>query len=223
MNQVNFVNKTGNSYTPKFKHKHENSTVSTKPINTNNSTMNGLDATASYNFAIVNKNNDFKIPTLEMIPIPKDITKIDGERKYSEDGNLICVIKDDGENKIAYLNDIHKTIALIDKKTNKIIQEQGCYVHNSKEVRVYKEIDDKVGYFTDYDERNGKMLPIGKGKHIYYTNNTKKEFIHWLDSKEYQLIERSDASNCPHCAVISASYDEEGNLKEIEEFNTEIC
>ena len=55
MNQVNFVNKTGNSYTPKFKHKHENSTVSTKPINTNNSTMNGLDATASYNFAIVNK------------------------------------------------------------------------------------------------------------------------------------------------------------------------
>ena len=218
MSQVNHINRIGISHTPNFKHKQETPPVS-KPIDTN-TTMNGLDATASYNFAIVNKNNDFNIPTLEMIPIPEDITKIDGERKYSEDGKLIYVIKDNGENKIAYLNDTHKTIAVIDKKTNKIIQEQGCYVHNSKEVRVIKEIDDKVGYFTDYDEKNGKMVPVGKGKHIYYEDDSKKEFIHWLDSKEYQLIERSDVSKEPFSADVAVNYDEKGNIKEIQEFNT---
>ena len=63
------------------------------------------------------------------------------------------------------------------------------------------------------------MVLIGKGKHICYDNDTKKEYIHWVDSKEYQLIERSNVSEAPYSADKAISYDENGNIKEIENFN----
>lgn len=184
-----------------------------------NVSLRGTEALASYNYNLVNRNNDFNIPTLPMISVPNNIADVAGEKVYSSDGKLDYIIQDNGKYKIVYKNDQYKTIQVVDKNTNKVVREQGCFVANTKEVRVVENINDKIGYFTDYDEKNGEMIPIGKGKHIYYDDDTKKEYIHWIDSKEFQLIERSNVSKDAYSADRAISYDENGNIKKIENFN----
>ena len=76
-----------------------------------------------------------------------------------------------------------------------------------------------MGYFTDYEEKNGKMVPIGIGKHIYYPDDSKKEFIHWLDSDEYQVIERSNVSKDAYSCDRVIDYDGQGNIKNITNYN----
>lgn len=218
MNNINPIYSINNFYLPTFKQKVENNSVVTNQISSNVS-MKGVDALASYNFNLVNKNNDFNIPILEMIDVPENVENIDGEKIYNSNGELDYVVKDAGNNKIIYQNDQYKTIKIVDKSNNKIIQEQGCYVANSNEVRVCKKIDNQVGYFTDYEEKNGKMIPIGKGKHIYYPDDSKKEFIHWLDSDKYQLIERSHVNKDAYSCDRVIDYDEQGNIKNITNYN----
>ena len=217
MNNINPIFSVNNYYLPAFKQKQQTINVA-NPID-KNVQMNGLDALAGYNFNLVNKNNDFDIPTLSMVEIPENIANVDGEKIYNSNGELNCVIKDAGNYKIIYQNDQYKTIKIVDKSNNKIIQEQGCYVANTNEVRVVKDIDNSVGYFTDYDEREGKMVPVGKGKHIYYSDDSKKEFIHWLDSNTYQVIERSNVSKDAYSCDRVIDYDEQGNIKNITNYN----
>ena len=217
MNNINPIYSINASYLPAFKQKQQIINV-TNPID-KNVQMNGLDALAGYNFNLVNKNNDFNIPTLGIVEIPENIAIVDGEKIYKSNGELNCVIKDAGNYKIIYQNDQYKTIKIVDKCNNKIIQEQGCYVANTNEVRVIKDIDNSVGYFTDYDERDGKMVPVGKGKHIYYSDDSKKEFIHWLDSNTYQIIERSNVSKDAYSCDRVIDYDGQGNIKNITNYN----
>lgn len=217
MVQLGSINNVRNVHMANIQRKQEDVQTISKPVESNVS-MEGLSAIASYNFAIVNKNKDFEIPVVKMIAIPEDITKLDGEKKFSKSGELLCVITEDGNDKVVYYNDCHKTIQVIDKDTKELKKEQGCYVVDSKEVRVYEYKNDNIAYFTDYDERNGEMVPIGKGKHIDYEDDSRKEFIHYIEDKTYQLIERSDVSE-PYAADLSVSYDEEGNIKEINEYD----
>ena len=217
MNNINPIYSINSYYLPAFKQNQQTTSVTNPTVQ--NVQMNGLNALAGYNFNLVNKNNDFNIPILEMIDVPESVANIDGEKIYNSNGELDYVVKDAGNNKIIYQNDKYKTIKIVDKSNNKIIQEQGCYVANSNEVRVCKEIDNQVGYFTDYEEKNGKMVPIGKGKHIYYPDNSKKEFIHWLDSDEYQLIERSNVSKDAYSCDRVINYDKQGNIKNITNCN----
>lgn len=219
MNNINPIYSTNNLYLPAFKQKEVNNGIATNPINSNIS-MRGMDALASYNFALINKNKDFDIPTIKMIPIPNDISKIDGEKIYSPDGSLDCVVQDNGKYKIVYQNDSFKTIKVIDKISNKVIKEQGCYVANTKEVRVCENTNnDAIGYFTDYDEINGEMVPVGKGKHIYYADDTKKEFIQLLNTNQYQMIERSNVSKDAYSCDRVIDYDSHGNIKKVTEYN----
>ena len=189
-----------------------------------NLSQNGLNALASYNTCLINRDKDFNIPIIEMIPIPEDITKIDGEKVYSNNGDLECVIADKGKYKIIYNNDQWKTIELVDKNTNELIQSQNCMLANTNEVRVFKENHDTgIGYFTDYDEINGNMVVVGRGKHIYYPNNTKKEFIRWIDpqtdKETFQVIERSNVNENPLSCDKVTNYDEYGNLVSVEEYD----
>ena len=195
-----------------------NNVNSSSPIEHTNVNFKGTEALAAYNYNLVNKNNDFNIPILPLIPVPNNIEDVVGEKVYTPDGKLDYIVQDNGKHKIIYKNDEYKTIKVVDKNTNKVIREQGCFVANTNEVRVTENINDKIGYFTDYDEKNGKMIVVGKGKHIYYDDDTKKEYIHWVDSKEYQLIERSNVSKDAYSADKVVNYDENGNIKEIEEF-----
>lgn len=197
----------------------DNAQNNSNPIQQSNVNFKGTEALAAYNYNLVNKNNDFNIPNLPLIPVPNNIEDVIGEKVFTPDGKLNCIIQDNGKHKIIYKNDEYKTIQVVDKNTNKVIREQGCFVANTNEVRVTENINDKIGYFADYDEKDGKMVLIGKGKHIYYDDDTKKEYIHWVDSKEYQLIERSNVSEDPYSADKAISYDENGNIKEIENFN----
>lgn len=196
-----------------------NSANPSNPIKLTNVNFKGTEALAAYNYNLINKNNDFNIPTLPLIPVPNNIEDVVGEKVYSTDGKLDCVIQDNGKHKIVYKNDQYKTIQVIDKNTNNLVREQGCYVVNTNEVRVTENINDKVGYFADYDEKDGKMILRGKGKHIYYDDDTKKEYIHWVDSKEYQLIERSNVSKNAYSADRVLNYDEQGNLLSVKKFN----
>lgn len=209
---------------PRFKQNKTNDTSNMyNPINENISSS-GLNALASYNTYLINRDKDFNIPTLRMIPIPEDISKIDGEKVYSNNGDLECVITEKGKYKIIYKNDQWKTIELVDKDTNELIQSQNCMVANTNEVRVFKENQDTgIGYFTDYDEVNGNMVIVGQGKHIYYSNDTKKEFIRWIDpqtnKESFQVIERSHVSKDPLSCDRVTNYDEYGNLVSVEEYD----
>lgn len=219
MNNINQVYSINNFYLPTFKQKEVNKNIATNPIQQSNVNFKGTEALAAYNYNLVNKNNDFNIPNLPLIPVPNNIEDVIGEKVFTPDGKLNFIIQDNGKHKIIYKNDEYKTIQVVDKNTNKVIREQGCFVANTNEVRVTENINDKIGYFADYDEKDGKMVLIGKGKHIYYDDDTKKEYIHWVDSKEYQLIERSNVSEDPYSADKAISYDENGNIKEIKNFN----
>lgn len=68
----------------------------TVPVETSN--INGTEALASYNSVLVNKDN-FNIPLLKPVTIPKDMNAIDGERVYNSKGVLECIIKDTGDKK----------------------------------------------------------------------------------------------------------------------------
>lgn len=188
-----------------------------------NRTAKGINALATYNTYVVKNSNNFNIPTLNMIPVPDDLSTINGEKVFSEDGNLESVVVENEKYKIRYKNNDWKTIEIIDKNTNKIVQTQNCMVANSKEVRVSKELDNTgVGYFTDYDEINGEMVQVGRGKHVYYPNDTKKEFIRWINpqtqKESYQVIERSNVSSDPLSCDKSIEYDENWNIKNIQQF-----
>ena len=224
MNSISSIN-SSNVYLPLAFKQNKTYTTSIPNNKFENRTAKGINALATYNTYVVNKSNNFNIPTLNMIPVPDDLSTINGEKVFSEDGNLESVVVENEKYKIRYKNNDWKTIEFIDKNTNKIVQTQNCMVANSKEVRVSKELDNTgVGYFTDYDEINGEMVQVGRGKHVYYPNDTKKEFIRWINpqtqKESYQVIERSNVSNDPLSCDKSIEYDENWNIKNIQQFKT---
>jgi len=81
-----------------------NSSIVSNPI-AYESSICGIDALANYNFNLINKNHDFNdIKTVRMIPIPDDISTIDGEKIYNSNGGLVCVIQEDNKYKTIFQN-----------------------------------------------------------------------------------------------------------------------
>ena len=101
--------------TPSFKAKNVNNFENvSNPNQQSNVNFKGTEALAAYNYNLVNKNNDFNIPILPLIPVPNNIEDIVGEKVFTPDGKLNCIIQDNGKHKIIYKNDECKTIQVVD-------------------------------------------------------------------------------------------------------------
>ena len=217
MNNINPIYNINNCYLPVFKQKEVNNNVVNNPINSNIS-MNGMDALANYNFNLVNKNNDFNdIKTVKMIPIPDDISMIDGEKIYNSKGNLVCVIQENSKYKTVYQNNDSKSIKIIDKNNGKTIKEQECYtsINNQKMITVYENADNGVGYQTFYETINGNLKVTSNSKNIEYPDGSVKEFIHEIDMKELRVINRPAKGTINWSFDGAIDYDEQGNIKHV--------
>lgn len=217
MNNINPIYSINSCYLPSFKQKEaEKSTVS-NPINTNMS-MNGIDALANYNFNLINKHGDFNnIKTVKMIPIPDDISSIEGEQIYNSNGDLVCVIKEDSHYKTIYKNNDSKTIQIIDKNNNKTVKKQECYtsINNQKMISVYEDAGNGIGYQTFYETINGNLKVTSNLKNIKYPDGSIKEFIHEIDMKELRVINRPPKGTINWAFDGAIDYDEQGNIKHI--------
>ena len=64
----------------------DNAQNNSNPIQQSNVNFKGTEALAAYNYNLVNKNNDFNIPSLPLIPVPNNIEDVIGEKVFTPDG-----------------------------------------------------------------------------------------------------------------------------------------
>ena len=215
MNSINSIQGVRNYRLPVFEQKNTSSSpiVNSAPSDVS---MNGVDALAGYNFNLVNKNKDFNnIPNIKIIPIPEDISKIDGEKIYNSKGDLVSVIKDIGKNQIIYKNDKEHSISIIDKTSGKILKSQECFtsVNNNRMISVYEKVNDKISYGSLYKEEDGNLTLFSKSKNIKYDDGSEKEFIYEVSENEFRVINRAALNEANWYFDSAADYDEQGNLK----------
>lgn len=176
----------------------------------------GTEALAAYNYNLVNKNNDFDIPTMEPIEFPDDLMKNGGNPIYDSKGNLVVVKKIIGDKKYVYHNNNAKHIDVFDKNGEKI-QEQECFTNLNKEkmlvIRNFVQGKRDV-YQTSYVSENGRDFELcDKSKHVYYPDGTSKEFFHYVKEKKYDVIEHSNTNDYAYLFDKSIQYDENKNIK----------
>ena len=106
-----------------------------------NSNLQGAEALAAYNFAIMNRPEVFdKIEPVKLI-LATDEEPV-GEKIYNSEGKLAAIVKEDDKTKTIYTpnednEDLISTISVIDKKSGKTIKEQNNYFENDKNTGIW--------------------------------------------------------------------------------------
>ena len=187
-----------------------------------NVSFRGTEALAAYNYNLVNKNNDFDIPTISPIEIPEDITKIGGTPVYDSKGNLVLVEKIIGNEKYVYHN-MDNLIQVFDKDGNKI-KEQGAFINLNRDKSIIVTefiLGKKDCYSSQYISIDGGDFKLFENsKYVFYPDGSRKEFMYNVQEKEYEVIERSNNRNFNKLYDRILFYDENKNLKEVWEGNS---
>ncbi len=225
MTSINPIYRTNYLQAQTFKaNKTEASMPITNSVTDPNLTFRGTEALRAYNYNLINKNNDFDIPTIEAIQIPEDITKIEGNPIYNSKGELGLVEKIVGDKKYIYHAGKEHCIEVYNEDGEKI-KEQHCFTNLNNEkmliVREFKNGDKEV-FSSGYISENGKDFELfDKSKKINYPDGSDKEFIHYVKEKYYDVIERSNMKNTNWLFDRSINYDEDKNIKSIVEHSSD--
>ncbi len=165
----------------------------TSPIE--NATLNGANALASYNSAMINKPEKFDIPLLKPLQMPKAVDSIDGERIYNSAGKLQCVVKEVGDKKYVYSNETYdypeiNNIKIYDKKTGNKIFEQSEFLYENETnneaenicwINEYSPITGSEMAASEY--KNGK--PVYKDTSTHHPDGTTEYKAYDFDKQEY--------------------------------------
>lgn len=212
MNNINPIYSINNPYFPAFKQKEKADNVVTNPLNYS-ITMRGADALANYNLGSVNKNKDFDISLIEPIPVPDDINKVNGERIYNSDGELMEIIDEDKDFKYVYkqgsIPPEKYQVSVIDKKTNKVIKEQSEFKYTMYENPLIDvtEFNNGMRIRTAYDSKT--LTPTHFDKTID-TNEKEKHISYDFQYKEFAMYEYDKINNLEK----RSHYDYNGHLME---------
>ncbi len=169
----------------------------------------GTSALASYNKALVNKNDElFNLPVLKPLDICMDIDKIKGEKIYNSDGELLRINADDGNSKIAY--DVYDNkisyVSVTEKDTNtEWIMDYD--IETNKIFYVSKKLSDGTEYITFYNNEDGTVEYFGKE---YESPNGKSiQVFFYPKDKQYDIVEESNDK------YVRKTFDENKKLKSV--------
>ena len=210
MNNINSILSINSCYLPVFKQKEADNNVVSSPINSNIS-LNGTDALANYNFALVNKNKDFDITFVKPIFVPNDINQVKGERIFNSDGKLVEIVNEDNNFKYVYkLGDIPNEkykLLVVDKSTNKVIKEQSEFKYTMYENSLIDvtEFNNGTKIRTSYDSKT--LQPMFFDKDIN-TDEIDKLISYDFQYKEYAIYEYDKINNIEK----RTHYDKNGHL-----------
>ena len=127
MTSINPIYNNTNIYAPAFKAKSENNPASVSNlIPQANVSFKGTEALAAYNYAKINQNKAFDLPTLKLFDVPIDINKIKGKRITNSAGKLINIIDEDDKQKTKYYIKDNKviTVSRLEKDTGVLWNQQ---------------------------------------------------------------------------------------------------
>ncbi len=190
--------------------------------------LDGIQALASYNFNIINKAEKFdEIKPVALIYKPGD--NIEGDKIYDSEGKLNSIVKEDEETRTVYIPDesdenLISNVKVIDKNRGNIIKEQENEIEDGKYTG--------FSWIGEYSPKDGKLLRTtswqdDKADHIsmskYYKDggvsvsrdNCDSEYYVSYDSDKYRLGITLDNDKRPR------SFWEEKKLNHVKTVSTE--
>ena len=168
---------------PSFKAS-ENVTCPIQPIECS---LQGTEAIANYNMALINKkNNIFDIPQVEKINFSNDINTIKGEKIYNSNGELIQIIDENDSliKKFIPTNNGYK-YEIINKKSNEKIFSQTLNKEDNKKHILAVKYENGYEYGTWYDNE----IPERKFKLQNFKNGSNKAIEYDFKTKEYNYMD----------------------------------
>lgn len=197
MTSINPIYNNTNIYAPAFKAKSENNPASVSNlIPQANVSFKGTEALAAYNYAKINQNKAFDLPTLKLFDVPIDINKIKGKRITNSAGKLINIIDEDDKQKTKYYIKDNKviTVSRLEKDTGVLWNQQFDMIT--------KKFPDGTSYDTMYQD--GEIF--AKSKHILYPNGDDLDIHYDAIKKEYCISKHYTKNG--HIYSSFAFYDE---------------
>ena len=209
---INSIYNVQCSKIPTFKSKMANDDVPvSNPILQQSVTFNGTEALATYNYNLVNKNNDFNISLVKPIEVPSDINEVKGERIYDSAGELIEIVDEDERFKYVYQtghNSLEKyRLSVVDKNTNKIVKKQYEFKYTMYENPLIDvtEYNGNTATRTAYDSKTLKPTIFDK---TVRDGNKEKMISYSFEQKAFDKYEYDKINNI----IKRSHYDKQGNL-----------